>query len=209
MHSLVEDTIDIPSPSTASGQAERVAASSQTLAHAYAQLLTALDLPPRNSLCDTPMRAAKALQELTQGYQQSLAEIVHDALFPIEDIQQLVIVKQIDFCSLCEHHLLPFFGQCHIAYLPDRFVLGLSKVGRIVEMYAQRLQIQEQLTHEIATAIQDVTQAKGVGVVIEAHHLCMMIRGVKKQAAAMRTCTMRGLLHEDVQLRADFLHAIP
>ncbi len=155
-------------------------------------------------LRDTPKRAAIAFEYLTKGYQQSLKEITNKALFDTKN-DEMVIVKNLDLYSLCRHHLLPFIGQCHVGYLPNGKVLGLSKVARIVDMFARRLQIQEDLTFQIATAVQEVTQAKGVGVVIQAKHLCMMMRGVEKQNSAMVTSTMLGAFRDHNTTRQEFL----
>lgn len=163
--------------------------------------------PQREGLQDTPARAAKALEFLTQGYRQSLAEIVNDAVFT-SDTNDLVIVKDIELYSMCEHHLLPFIGKCHIGYLPQGKVLGLSKFARITDMFARRLQIQELLTKQIANAVQEVTQAAGVAVVIEARHLCMMMRGVEKQNSMMRTSVMLGQLRSSATTRQEFLTLI-
>src|SRR5438128_2302057 len=134
--------------------------------------------PKRDGLQNTPLRVSKALQFLTQGYQQDPKKVLNRALFDVKS-DEMVIVKDIDFYSLCEHHLLPFFGKCHIAYLPGKKVVGLSKLPRVVEIYARRLQIQERMTNEIARTIETLIQAQGVAVVIEAQHLCMMMRGVE------------------------------
>ena len=161
----------------------------------------------RPGLGETPARAAKAFEFLTQGYRQSIDEIVNEALFP-SDSSEMVIVQDIELYSLCEHHLLPFIGKCHVAYIPTGQVLGLSKVARIVDVYARRLQIQEQLTTEIAQTVMDVTGAEGVGVIIEAQHMCMMMRGVEKQNSLMKTSAMLGSFREDQATRTEFLSLI-
>ncbi|AJC48729.1 GTP cyclohydrolase I FolE [Allofrancisella guangzhouensis] len=171
----------------------------------FKNLITAIgENPNRNGLIGTPQRAAKAFSFLTRGYQQSLKEVINGALFE-SSIDEMVVIDNIEFFSLCEHHLLPFTGICHIAYLPTGKVLGLSKFARIVDMFAQRLQIQEQLTEEIATAIQDITGARGVGVVIEAKHFCMMMRGVRKQNSIMKTSVMLGEFKASHSTRSEFL----
>ncbi|HEY9136017.1 MAG TPA: GTP cyclohydrolase I FolE [Pseudomonadales bacterium] len=172
---------------------------------AYAHIIKAIgeDLG-RDGLKDTPERAAKAMQYLTRGYSQSLEQLVNGAIFPSET-DELVIVKDIELYSLCEHHLLPFIGKCHVGYLPTGKVIGLSKIARIVDMYARRLQIQENLTKEIAEAIMNVTEAKGVGVIIEAKHMCMMMRGVEKQNSVMKTSVMLGHIRTDHRTRSEFM----
>ncbi|MDO4451148.1 MAG: GTP cyclohydrolase I FolE [Moraxella sp.] len=162
----------------------------------------------RAGLLDTPMRAAKAFRDLTVGYHQDLHTVANDAIFP-SDNPDLVLVQNIEFYSLCEHHLLPFFGVAHIGYLPNGKVLGLSKLARIVDMYARRLQIQENLTKEVALAIQELTDCRGVAVVMDASHMCMMMRGVGKQQSTTRTTSMLGVYETDNQARHEFLSAIP
>ncbi len=172
---------------------------------AYASIISAIgeDLS-RPGIKDTPKRAAKAFQYLCKGYQEDLDTIVNGAIFP-SDNDEMVIVKDIELYSLCEHHLLPFIGRAHVAYLPSGKVVGLSKIARIVDMFARRLQIQENLTKEIADAIMQVTDAKGVGVIIEAKHMCMMMRGVEKQNSVMKTSIMLGRFRESPQTRSEFL----
>jgi GTP cyclohydrolase I len=160
--------------------------------------------PNREGLKDTPKRAAKALNYLTCGYHHNINEIVNGALFT-SDIDEIVIVKNIELYSLCEHHLLPFIGKCHVGYLPNGQVLGLSKVARIVDMFSKRFQIQENLTKQIAQAIQEITNANGVGVIIEAKHLCMMMRGTEKQNSIMKTSVMLGNFRSQPTTRSEFL----
>jgi GTP cyclohydrolase I len=161
----------------------------------------------RQGLRDTPKRAADAIRYLTQGYQQDIDQIVNQAVFEA-DTNEMILVKNIELYSLCEHHLLPFIGKCHVAYIPNGKVIGLSKVARIVDVFARRLQIQERLTKQIADTIMKYTQATGVAVVIEAQHLCMMMRGVQKQNSVMTTSCVLGEFHEDSSTRAEFLSLI-
>lgn len=161
----------------------------------------------REGLRNTPERAAEAFRYLTKGYQESIDDIINGALFKSE-MSEMVIVKEIELYSLCEHHLLPFFGQCHVGYLPNGKVLGLSKIARIIDFFARRLQIQEGLTNEIAACIADITGARGVAVVIEARHLCMMMRGVEKQNSTMTTSVMLGEMRDNPSSRMEFLNLI-
>ena len=160
--------------------------------------------PKREGLLDTPARAAKAMEFLTKGYSETLDSLVNEALFA-SDTSEMILVQDIELYSMCEHHMLPFIGKCHVAYLPTGRVLGLSKVARIVDMYARRLQIQENLTKQIAEAIHSVTGAAGVGVIIEAQHMCMMMRGVEKQNSMMKTSMMLGQFQADQSTRMEFL----
>ncbi|MEX2328019.1 MAG: GTP cyclohydrolase I FolE [Pseudomonadales bacterium] len=158
----------------------------------------------RDGLKDTPKRAADAMAFLTRGYQQTLDQVVNGALFE-SDTSEMILVQDIELYSLCEHHLLPFIGKCHVAYIPTGKVLGLSKVARIVDMYARRLQIQENLTKQIAEAIHSVTNAAGVGVIIEARHMCMMMRGAEKQNSTMKTSVMLGAFRDSQATRMEFV----
>ena len=163
--------------------------------------------PAREGLLDTPDRAAKAMSFLTQGYQQNLEDVVNDAVFSVED-NHMIIVKDIELYSLCEHHMLPFFGKCHIGYIPEGKVLGVSKLARIVDLFARRLQIQERLTTQVADSIMKTVTPEGVGVVIEAQHLCMMMRGVEKQNSCMVTSAMLGSFRNEPSTRNEFLQLI-
>ena len=160
----------------------------------------------REGLIDTPQRAAKAFEFLTQGYHQSLDEIINGAIF-MSEMDEMILVKHIELYSMCEHHLLPFFGKCHVAYLPQGRIIGLSKIARIVDLFARRLQVQENLTHQIAECLMEVTNAAGVGVIVEAQHLCMMMRGVEKQNSVMTTSMMLGAMRSSTT-RNEFLNLV-
>ena len=174
----------------------------------FAKIITSIgeDLN-REGLIDTPKRAAKAFEFLNNGYGKTLDQVLNGAIFKAET-EDMVIVKDIELYSLCEHHLLPFIGKCHVGYLPNGKVIGLSKVARVIDMYARRLQIQEKLTKQIADAIEQATGAKGVAVVIEPKHLCMMMRGVEKQNSVMTTSVMTGIFREEISTRSEFLNLI-
>lgn len=163
--------------------------------------------PGRQGLVNTPLRAAKAMQFLTSGYHQDIDKILNNAVFD-EDYDEMVIVKDIEFYSLCEHHILPFWGRCHVGYIPRRRIIGLSKIPRIVDMFSRRLQVQERLTREIAEALENTLEPQGVAVVMEGQHLCMMARGVEKQAPKMTTNVMRGIFRENNSTRSEFLKCI-
>ena len=179
-----------------------------SLAESYRDVILAIgEDPEREGLLDTPKRAAKALEFLTSGYRQDLTTIVNNAVFE-SDNDEMVVVRDIELYSMCEHHMLPFSGRCHIGYLPNGKVLGLSKFARITDMFARRLQIQENLTRQVALAVQEVTGARGVGVVIEAHHFCMMMRGVEKQNSTMASSVMLGDFREQQATRSEFMRLI-
>ncbi|HXG14753.1 MAG TPA: GTP cyclohydrolase I FolE [Calidithermus sp.] len=161
----------------------------------------------REGLERTPERVEKALRYLTAGYRMDIREVLNDALF-VEEYDEMVVVKDIDFASLCEHHLLPFVGRAHVAYMPHKKILGLSKIPRVVEMFSRRLQVQERLTTQIATTLNEVLQPRGVAVVIEAVHLCMVVRGVEKQNSKAVTSAMLGAFRDRPETRAEFLALI-
>ena len=192
-----DHTIDVPtSLDTASTQ------------DIYRELLRRMgEDPTRDGLTDTPKRVEKSMDFLTRGYGQTVTEVLHDALFEV-DYDEMVIVKDVEFFSMCEHHLLPFFGKAHIAYVPHGKVIGLSKIARVVDVFARRLQVQERLTTEIADAIADAIDPQGVAVILEAQHLCMMMRGVEKQHSATVTSAMRGVFKEQIQTRNEFLSLV-
>jgi len=178
------------------------------LENIFSQLIEELgENPNREGLVKTPQRAGTTFKYLTQGYQQELEQVVGDGIFE-SDTDEMIIVKNIELYSMCEHHLMPFFGQCHVAYLPTGKILGFSKVARVVDLYARRLQIQEKLTKEIADGIMKVTNASGVGVIIEAKHLCMMMRGVEKQNSETTTSVMLGNFRKNAATRSEFLQLL-
>ena len=175
---------------------------------AVAQMLQELDPDPsREGLRDTPKRVEKAFRFYTAGYAQDPKKVIGDALFAAET-DEMVLVKNIELYSLCEHHLAPFFGKAHVAYIPSGKIVGLSKIARVVDLYARRLQVQERLTMQVAQALQDVLQPQGVGVVIEASHLCMMMRGVEKQNSSTITSCLLGSFRKDERTRAEFLKLV-
>lgn len=211
----IKEPIEAPSPQhpgyTAAQQAH--AAEDTTLKHAslreiYAEVLTRIgEDPARDGLVNTPQRVEKALHFLTRGYGQTVAEAINGALFDV-DYDEMVIVRDIEFYSQCEHHLLPFFGRAHVAYVPQGKVIGLSKIPRIVDVFARRLQVQERLTREIAEAIEDAIHPQGVAVIMEAQHLCMMMRGVEKQSSKTVTSAMLGVFKTQIQTRNEFLSLV-
>ena len=163
--------------------------------------------PSREGLIKTPHRVSKSWKFLTGGYNQTIDQVVNDAIFSVDN-QDMIIVKDINYYSLCEHHLLPFMGKVHVGYIPNGKVLGLSKIPRIIDIYARRLQLQEQLTHQIAQGITEFLNPKGVGVVIEGEHMCMRMRGVQKQNASMQTSSMTGIFRKEKKTREEFLNLI-
>jgi len=192
-----DHTIDVPtSLDTASTQ------------DIYRELLRRMgEDPTRDGLTDTTKRVEKSMDFLTRGYGQTVTEVLHDALFDV-DYDEMVIVKDIEFFSLCEHHMLPFFGKAHIAYIPNGKVVGLSKTARLVDVFARRLQVQERLTSQVADAIQEAIQPQGVAVILEAQHLCMMMRGVEKQGSSTITSAMLGVFKTQQQTRNEFLSLV-
>jgi GTP cyclohydrolase I len=174
----------------------------------YTELLRRIgEDPKRDGLLSTPKRMEKSIRFLTHGYALTVEDVLHGALFDV-DYDEMVMVKDIEFYSLCEHHMLPFFGKVHIAYVPNGKVVGLSKMPRIVDVFARRLQVQERLTQQIAEAVEEAIQPQGVGVVIEAQHLCMMMRGVEKQSSATVTSSLRGVFKTQLQTRNEFLSLV-
>jgi GTP cyclohydrolase I len=182
--------------------------SGATTQQIYAELLQRMgEDPSRDGLLRTPERMEKSVKFLTQGYNQTVEDVLHGALFDVS-YDEMVIVRDVEFYSQCEHHLIPFFGKAHIAYVPNGKVIGLSKIPRIVDVFARRLQVQERLTQQVAEAISDAIQPQGVGVVLEASHLCMMMRGVEKQHSSTVTSAMLGVFKTQVQTRNEFLTLI-
>jgi GTP cyclohydrolase I len=180
----------------------------ERLAQVVAQLLKEIgEDPSREGLLGTPHRVAQAYEFLTKGYHEDITKVLNQAIFT-EKYSEMVIVKDIDFFSMCEHHLLPFYGKAHVAYIPNGKILGLSKVPRIVEVFSRRLQVQERLTRQIAETLFEALNPEGVGVVIEARHMCMMMRGVEKQNSLATTSAMLGVFMDDMKTRSEFLHLI-
>jgi GTP cyclohydrolase I len=195
-------------PARVAGEAAGIPLAQASTQQIYAELLHRIgEDPSRDGLLRTPERMEKSMVFLTRGYKQTVEEVLHEALFNV-DYDEMVIVKDIEFYSQCEHHLLPFFGRAHVAYLPQGKVIGLSKVARIVDVFARRLQVQERLTRQIADAIDNAIHPQGVGVVIEAQHLCMMMRGVEKQSSKTVTSAMLGAFKSQLQTRNEFLALI-
>ena len=182
-------------------------AGDEIASHVRAMLAALGENPGREGLLRTPERSAKALRDLTKGYTADISKIVNGALFDV-NYDEVVIVRDIEFYSLCEHHLLPFFGKVHVAYLPDQKVIGLSKIPRIVDVFARRFQIQERMTQQIAETIQDLVKPRGVGVICEARHFCMMMRGVEKQHSGTTTSAMLGAFRSNRETRNEFLSLI-
>ncbi len=191
-----------------SGALEDVTLASLSTEDLYREILSRIgEDPTRDGLLNTPKRMAKSMAYLTRGYTMDATEVLHDALFDV-DYDEMVIVKEIEFFSMCEHHLLPFFGKAHVAYVPNGKVVGLSKIPRLVDMFARRLQVQERLTREIADAIDEAIHPQGVAVILEAQHLCMMMRGVEKQHSATTTSAMLGVFKSQLQTRNEFLSLV-
>ncbi|MBB5059079.1 GTP cyclohydrolase I [Granulicella aggregans] len=187
---------------------EEVTLASLSTENLYRELLSRIgEDPTRDGLLDTPKRMVKSMEFLTRGYTMDATQVLHNALFDVE-YDEMVIVKDIEFYSMCEHHLLPFFGKAHVAYVPNGKVIGLSKIPRLVDMFARRLQVQERLTREVAEAIEQAIKPQGVAVILEAEHLCMMMRGVEKQHSSTTTSAMLGVFKENQTTRHEFLSLV-
>jgi GTP cyclohydrolase I len=207
---IEKPTADRPgeTPAERADEAKNIALGDASMQQIYAELLTRIgEDPARDGLLRTPERMEKSMAFLTQGYAQTVEEVLHQALFDV-DYDEMVIVKDIEFYSMCEHHLLPFYGRAHVAYVPNGKVIGLSKVARLVDVFARRLQVQERLTQQVAEAIEEAIHPQGVGVVMEAQHLCMMMRGVEKQDSSTVTSAMLGVFKSQVQTRSEFLSLV-
>lgn len=190
------------------GETEEEQAANAALEHDVAEMLALLgENPDREGLLATPSRVRKSMAFLTQGYTQTVNEVLGSAIFN-ENYNEMVVVRDIELYSLCEHHMLPFYGKAHVAYIPDGKIVGLSKIPRLVDMFSRRLQVQERLTKQIAHALEDALRPRGVGVVIEAHHFCMMMRGVEKQNSSTVTSCMLGDILNDARTRSEFLRLI-
>ncbi len=206
--SVAEGVASEGAPPLDAGEAASLSLRGASLREIYAEILRRVDEDPtRDGLLRTPERMEKSMAFLTRGYQQTIAGAVGGALFDV-DYDEMVIVREIEFYSMCEHHLLPFFGRAHIAYIPQGKVIGLSKLPRLVDMFARRLQVQERLTRQIAEAIIETIQPQGVGVILEAQHLCMMMRGVEKQSSMTTTSAMLGAFRTQMQTRNEFLSLV-
>lgn len=210
--SLLDQVVSRPDRNTHNGQTAQIKATSEAakekmMEAVYTMLECVGEDPEREGLLKTPKRVAEAMQYLTSGYNQSLEDLVNGAIFD-EGHNEMVLVRDINFFSLCEHHMLPFMGRAHVAYIPNQKVVGLSKLARIVEMYARRLQVQERLTRQIAEAVQEILEPQGVAVVMEASHMCMSMRGVQKPGSWTVTSAMLGVFQDEQKTREEFLNLI-